>query len=192
MLNTPITDTEIANIEDFLQSDILGDAHDYFGAHGFICGLAVSPIEASESLWLALLLDVEEKELSQPVITEGCKNLVKLRQNIDNILYHSEKLILPCPLKLSPVPDESPLRSWATGFMEAVFMDDEAWYTTNEETVAQLLLPIILASGLHEDPEITELEQDPKLGKSILFQIHEVIIDLYILYRAGSIPGQQK
>ena len=69
-----------------------------------------------------------------------------------------------------------------------VFFDEDAWYSPDEETVAQLLLPMILASGLHEDEEIRKLEQDPKIGKEILRQITEVVIDLYILYRSGSAP----
>ncbi|MBL4866095.1 MAG: YecA family protein [Pseudomonadales bacterium] len=190
MENNALTKDEVAEIEDFLQSEELSDAHDYFGTHGFICGLAVSPVGVGDDNWLAILLDVDEKTLSNPTIEANCKQLVKLKKSIDYSFYHNEKLFLPCPLKLSTEPDESPLRSWAIGFMETVFLDEESWYEVDEETVAQLLLPIILASGLHEDPDIKKYEQDPKLGKAILSQIPEVIIDLYILYRSGSIPDQ--
>lgn len=189
MLNNPISDEEIAEIEHLLQSEELGDTHDYFGAHGFICGLAVSPADITEGHWLSILLDIGEKDLSNPHAEKVGKNLITLKKTIDHSLYHGEKLILPCPLKLSPKADESPLRSWAIGFMEVVLLHEANWYQRDEETIAQLLLPIILASGLHEDPEIQRLERDHKLGKTILLQIPEIIIDLYIFYRSGSVPA---
>ena len=188
MGNQTLTEAEIVEFEDFIQTEELIDAHDYYGTHGFIAGLAVSPVEMPDAAWLAILLDVDEESISKPEFTKVGETLIKLKKAIEYSLYHSEKIVLPCPLRLSPKPDESALRSWAIGFMETVFLEEDSWYNVNEETVAQLLLPMILASGLHEEQEILKMERDPKLGQAILLQIPEVIIDLYILYRSGNAP----
>ena len=49
MLNTPLTDEELDELEAFLFSDAVSeDALDLVGTHGYFCALNISPVKISE------------------------------------------------------------------------------------------------------------------------------------------------
>lgn len=68
--------------------------------------------------------------------------------------------------------------------MEGVFLREEQWFGDDEETVAGLLLPIMVASELFEDAEISEIRKDRALSEEMCEQIPEVLIDLYLHFHA--------
>ena len=92
---------------------------------------------------------------------------------------------LPFELELGELaPEETPIGDWCAGFMEGVFLDEAAWFDDDEEAAATLLLPFMLLSGLFEDePDMAELAGDSARLESLVGQLPELLLDLYLHYR---------
>ncbi|WP_286786636.1 UPF0149 family protein, partial [Pseudomonas sp. UBA3153] len=92
---------------------------------------------------------------------------------------------LPCELDLGETPDDSDLRGWCIGFMEGVFLRESVWFEDAEDEVSELLLPIMVGSGLFdEQPDFAEIAADPDLADSMVEQIPELLTALYLLCQA--------
>src|SRR5690606_33465682 len=77
------------------------------------------------------------------------------------------------------------------GFLEGVFLREEDWFRQDEETVSELLLPIMVGSGLFEDqPEFAEIAQDEEMVQDMLDHIPDVLTQLYLLFQAPEEKGR--
>ena len=112
--------------------------------------------------------------------------LRKLNSTIANDLYSDQEIYLPCDLSLETEDDdETPeITLWAEAFMEGVFSNEEAWFSDDEESVAGLLLPIMVASDLFDEGEVKDIRKDRALSEEMCEQIPEILIDLYLQFNA--------
>ncbi|KDE39010.1 MAG: YecA family protein [Nitrincola lacisaponensis] len=182
-----ITEAELDQLEAFLFSSAVSeDSLDLIGTHGLLCALNISPVKVPEQEWLDLLFDSEPKWETETQKSEIIGLLRKLNHTIGQDLYNDQETLLPCELTLDTDEDEDEpeLTIWAQSFMEGVFMREEDWFGDDEETVAGLLLPIMVASELFDDPEIAEIRQDRALSEEMAEQIPELLVDLYLYYHA--------
>lgn len=182
-----ITEAELDQLEAFLLSTAVSeDSLDLIGTHGFLCALNISPIKVPEQEWLDLLFDSEPKWESDAQKDEKIGLLRKLYFTIGQDLYNDQETLLPCELTLDVDEDEDEpeLTVWAQSFMEGVFMREDDWFGNDEETVAGLLLPIMVASELFDDSEIVEIREDRALSEEMAEQIPELLVDLYLYYHA--------
>ncbi len=182
-----ITEDELDRLEEFLFSPAVSDeALDLIGAHGFLCALNISPEATPEAEWMEQLFDGEPKWASDAEKQEIQELLRKLYRTIGNDLYNDQEIFLPCELTLEPEDDEevTELTTWAQAFMEGVFQKEDKWFGDDEETVAGLLLPVMVASDLFEDEDVEEISRDRALREEMAVQIPEILIDLYLLFHA--------
>jgi hypothetical protein len=111
--------------------------------------------------------------------------LLALKAHIARQLASDEEFELPCDLDLGDDPDDSDLRGWCIGFMEGVFLREEAWFETAEDEVSEMLLPIMVGSGLFdEQPEFADIAADANLMDDMIVQIPEALTALYLLCNA--------
>ncbi|GAB2588519.1 YecA family protein [Nitrincola alkalisediminis] len=185
-----ITEAELDQLETFLFSSAVSeDALDLIGTHGLLCAINISPVKIPEQEWLDLLFDTEPQWESDAQKDHILGLLRKLHYTIGNDLYNDQETLLPCELTLD-LDDEdededlAELTIWAQSFMEGVFLREEDWFGDDEETVAGLLLPIMVASDLFEDKEVLEIRQDRALSEEMAEQIPELLVDLYLHYHA--------
>ncbi|QEW06030.1 YecA/YgfB family protein [Nitrincola iocasae] len=184
-----ITEAELDQLEAFLFSSAVSeDALDLIGTHGLLCAVNISPEKVPEQEWLDLLFDSEPNWESEAQKTDIIGLLRKLNHTIGHDLYNDQETLLPCELTLDTDEDDeedtTELTIWAQSFMEGVFMREESWFGEDEETVAGMLLPIMVASELFDDPEILEIRQDRALSEEMAEQIPELLVDLYLYYHA--------
>ncbi|KAA0873959.1 YecA/YgfB family protein [Nitrincola tapanii] len=182
-----ITEAELDDLEAFLFSDSVSeDALDLIGAHGLLCAVNISPVEIPEAEWMALLFDSEPEWASEEEKNHYQTLLRKLHKTLASDLYNDQETLLPCELTLDTDEDEDlpELTIWAQSFMEGVFLREEEWFGRDEETVAGMLLPIMVASELFEDTEILEIRQDRALSEEMAEQIPELLVDLYLYFHA--------
>jgi len=182
-----ITEAELDQLEAFLFSSAVSeDALDLIGAHGLLCAINISPIKIPEQEWVDLLFESEPKWESDAQKAEVMALLRKLNHTIAADLYSDEEILLPCDLTLDVEEEEgvAELTIWAQSFMEGVFLREEEWFGDDEETIAGLLLPIMVASDLFDDPEIIEVRQDRALSEEMAEQIPDVLVDLYLHYHS--------
>lgn len=184
-----ISEAELDTLEEFLLSDrVSDDALDLIGTHGLFCALCIGPEKVDESEWLPLLF-AETPKWESPTQEEQITDLLrKLYRTIAADLYSDHEILLPCELTLDvDEEDELPeVTIWAQSFMEGVFIREEAWFGEDEETIAGLLLPIMVASDLFTDQDIVEIREDRSLSEEMCEQIPELLIDLYLHYHAPS------
>ncbi|KEA62861.1 hypothetical protein ADIMK_2970 [Marinobacterium lacunae] len=182
-----ITEDELDILEEFLFSPAVSEeALDLISAHGLLCAVNISPVKVPEAEWLGLVFDGEPKWASDAQKTEIVGLLRKLNNTISNDLYSDQEILLPCELTLEPEEDEevTEITLWAQSFMEGVFIREDDWFGQDEEEVAGLLLPIMVASDLFEDSEITDIRKDRALSEEMCEQIPEVLIDLYLHFHS--------
>ncbi|SEF68697.1 YecA/YgfB family protein [Marinobacterium lutimaris] len=182
-----ITEDELDILEEFLFSSAVSEeALDLISAHGLLCAINISPVDVPESEWLELLFDGEPKWESDAQKSQMLDLLRKLYRTIGSDLYSDQEILLPCELTLETEDDEelAEITLWAQSFMEGVFLREEEWFGDDEEAVAGLLLPIMVASELFDDSEITDIRKDRALSEEMCEQIPEVLIDLYLNFHA--------
>ena len=156
----PLLDDESLDIlDEFLESDIVGpEALDIISAHGFMLALAIAPREVPSSLWLPELFQGQPSYESPQQEAEVVSLFEQMRANAIDALEHGVLPELLFELELGGAdPVETPIGDWCAGFMEGVFMDEEAWFGTQEEAAAELLLPFMAISGVFDD-------EDPEIG----------------------------
>ncbi|PIE25305.1 MAG: YecA family protein [Neptuniibacter caesariensis] len=183
-----LTDTEMDQLDDFLYSDYVSeDCLDLVGVHGLFCALNISPSPLDEATWLELVFDGEPNWESDEQKQEIVALLKRYHQSIATNLYSDGEIELPCELSLDANDEEdiSPLAWWSQAFMEGVFNQEEQWFGSKpEEEVAEMLLPIMVASDLFNEDDINKIRDNEKLCAEMCSQIPELLIDLYLFFHA--------
>ena len=143
---------QLSRLQAFLDADDLHEeALDYVAAHGYLTALCICPEQVPEREWIDALFaepphyrsDIEREEVE---IT-----LQLLKAHIARQLASDDEPEIPCELDLGDEPDDSDLRGWCIGFMEGVFLREAVWFEDAEDEVSELLLPIMVASGLFDE-----------------------------------------
>ncbi|WP_165667730.1 UPF0149 family protein [Metapseudomonas otitidis] len=177
---------QLSRLQAFLDADDLHEeALDYVAAHGYLTALNISPEPVPDREWIDALFaepphyrDAAEHEAIE-------ESLLQLKAHIARQLASDEDLELPCDLDLGEEPDDSDLRGWCIGFMEGVFLREAAWFEHAEEEVSELLLPIMVGSGLFdEQPEFADIAADRGLVDEMIEQIPELLTALFLLCHA--------
>lgn len=186
--NIALTDDELDQLEEFLYSDqVSEDSLDLIGAHGLFCALNISPNPLDEADLNTLLFDTEPKWQSDEQKQTITNLLNRLYKEIGSNLYSDGEIELPCELSLDPEEDDdiSPLAWWSQAFMEGVFTQEEDWFNkSTEQDVAEMLLPVMVASDLFDEDDINKIRNDEKLCAEMCAQIPELLIDLYLYFHA--------
>lgn len=197
MTHQPLDDLELQALEDFLESDqVHEECHNFVMAHGFLTALSICPIEMNETKWQEILFEAPPAFSNEKEAQRIKKLLSRLKVDIQKELESEDEFLMPCEIELADSEDElSELQEWASGFMEGVFLTETHWFDSQqEEVIAELLIPFMLASDLFDDDEIANIRQTPKLAQSCIDQIPEVLTDLYLVMRteAEQKPAKQK
>ena len=167
---------------DELSSD---DTLDYAATHGLICAIVAGP-DVPEEEWLTTVFDGEPDFPEAGQDTRCIELLRNLHEDIAHRFYGNERIRLPCPLR----PGHERLESWAVGFMEGVFLNEEVWLgdDANPE-IAHLLLPVMVESDLIDLPETQEIRRNRPLREAMARELPENLTDLYLLFNGGKGDG---
>ncbi|MGE8326190.1 UPF0149 family protein [Pseudomonas urmiensis] len=177
---------QLTRLQAFLDADELHEeALDYVAAHGYLTALSITAEAVPEREWIDALFAEEPHYTSDAQRVEIEDTLVALKAHIGRQLASDDEFELPCDLDLTEEPDDSDLRGWCIGFMEGVFLREEAWFENAEEEVSEMLLPIMVGSGLFdEQPEFADIASDANLQDDMIVQIPEALTALFLLLHA--------
>ncbi|MDT4863117.1 yecA family protein [compost metagenome] len=177
---------QLSRLQAFLDADELHEeALDYVAAHGYLTALSICPDPVPEREWIDALFSEPPHYRSDEERDDIEATLVQLQTHIARQLASDDDPEVPCALDLGADPDDSDLRGWCIGFMEGVFLREAAWFDDAEDEVSELLLPIMVASGLFEEqPEFAEIASDRDLVDSMVEQIPELLTALFLLCHA--------
>ncbi|MDH4582160.1 YecA family protein [Pseudomonas sp. BN415] len=177
---------QLSRLQAFLDADDLHEeALDYVATHGYLTALSICPDQVPEREWIDALFAEPPHYRSDAEREEVETTLLALKAHIARQLASDEDPELPCDLDLGSDPDDADLRGWCIGFMEGVFLREEAWFENAEEEVSELLLPIMVGSGLFdEQPEFADIAKDRNLVDEMIEQIPELLTALFLLCNA--------
>ncbi|PAU64694.1 hypothetical protein BZL41_09125 [Pseudomonas sp. PIC25] len=177
---------QLSRLQAFLDADELHEeALDYVAAHGYLTALSICPEQVPEREWIDALFAEPPHYRSDTERDEIEGTLLQLKAHIGRQLASDDDPELPCDLDLGDDPDESDLRGWCIGFMEGVFLREGVWFEDAEDEVSELLLPIMVGSGLFdEQPEFAEIARDRHLVDEMVEQIPELLTALFLLFNA--------
>ncbi|WP_339409938.1 MULTISPECIES: YecA family protein [unclassified Pseudomonas] len=177
---------QLSRLQAFLDADELHDeALDYIAAHGYLTALSICPQPVPEREWIDALFSEPPHYRSDAEREEVEATLIQLQSHIARQLASDDDPEVPCELDLGDEPDDSDLRGWCIGFMEGVFLREAVWFDDAEDEVSELLLPIMVGSGLFdEQPEFAEIARDRDLVDSMVEQIPELLTALFLLCHA--------
>lgn len=180
-LTSALAEAAAHQLQKALESDSTPeDGMTFCEAHGYLTAQAIQPGPFDPDTALAELFGsaaaVQPAQVREAVC--GVYNAI-LQQ-----LINGEPPDLPCDPESELDPDAPPLQGWATGFMEAFFLQPEAWSGPPEELVGELTLPMLSVSGLLDDEELHEIAQDSELVMNLCQQIPDLVVDLFLLYQA--------
>ncbi|AYC32238.1 YecA family protein [Pseudomonas cavernae] len=177
---------QLTRLQAFLDADELHEeALDYVAAHGYLTALSICPEQVPEREWIDALFaePPHYRDDAERVETEA--TLIQLKAHITRLLGADDDLELPCELDLGDEPDDSDIRGWCIGFMEGVFLREAVWFEDAEDEVSELLLPIMVGSGLFdEQPEFSDIARDRHLMDEMIAQIPELLTALFLLCNA--------
>ncbi len=177
---------QLSRLQAFLDADDLHEeALDYVATHGYLTALSICPDQVPEREWIDALFAEPPHYRSDAEREEIESTLLALQAHIARQLASDEDPEMPCDLDLGEDPDDSDLRGWCIGFMEGVFLREETWFESAEEEVSELLLPIMVGSGLFdEQPEFADIAKDRDLVDEMIEQIPELLTALFLLCNA--------
>jgi len=177
---------QLTRLQAFLDADELHDeALDYVAAHGYLTALSICTEQPEEREWIDALFSEPPHYRNEEERAEIEATLIQLKAHIARQLASDDEPEIPCDLDLGDEPDDSDLRGWCIGFMEGVFLREAAWFENAEEEVSELLLPIMVVSGLFDDqPEFSDIAADAKLVDDMVEQIPELLTALFLLCNA--------
>ncbi|MFZ5722965.1 MAG: YecA family protein [Pseudomonadota bacterium] len=157
------------------------DTLDYAATHGLLCALVAGP-EVADSDWLSTVFD-GAPDFPEPGQGERCIELIRqLHGRLAQDFYGNGRVVLPCPLR----PGHERLESWCIGFMEGVFLNEPAWLGDDADPeIAHLLLPVMVESDLIDMPETRELRKNRALRETMVRELPENLVDLYLLFHGG-------
>ncbi|MDQ7987518.1 YecA family protein [Pseudomonas sp. G34] len=177
---------QLSRLQAFLDADDLHEeALDYVAAHGYLTALSICPEKIEPREWIDALFSEPPHYRSDEERDDIEATLIQLQAHIARQLASDDEPEVPCDLDLGDEPDDSDLRGWCIGFMEGVFLRESVWFDDAEDEVSELLLPIMVGSGLFdEQPEFAEIARDRDLVDSMVDQIPELLTALFLLCNA--------
>ena len=159
-------------LSNYLDGDQNEHGLDFAATHGFLCAIAVGP---KFDRWLDELFDNNQKKIPNEVIEQIKLWLESLRQDLAN-----ENGI--------EFPFEIEEADWSVGFVDAMFLNEDAWFAPEfEEQLIDLTLPIMVFSGIdEEDPQMESFRRNGQLMDELAEEIPDNLNELYLMYHTPS------
>lgn len=177
-----LTDQDVETLESILfapgQSD---EALDVFGLHGVVTASVVGPVPLSVEQIYGIATGQPEGG-GEAVPAEFQSLVSRLARSIQQELEQGQTLELP-----EPEDDETAeeaLENWCAGFTDTFLLDEDQWVGEDEETVGQLVTPILTLSNLFDDEAFQQARKDPKRLTDYADAIPELLTDLYLHYHS--------
>ncbi len=164
------------------------ESFDFFEAHGLITALKTGPV-ALEWPQIYDIIFPEKTAFNAEELERVQRLLRKLGFEIQAWLDYGEDFPVPCDLTLQVEDDDeegSALEAWTAGFMAGILHNEEAWYSKDEEKMAEWVFPIMYASGLFVDePEMAEIDEDDTLSNQMCVNIPPAVIEMFLHFHAA-------
>lgn len=165
-------------LADYLDGEHNEHGLDFAATHGFLCACVVGPELKN---WLSQLFENNEAKVPKNIIEQ-----IRLwREDIQQTLINEETIEFP--FEIEEATEESSLGDWSVGFVDALFLNDEAWFQVDdadEEAIIMLTLPMMVFSGIEGETEMDNIRRNGDLMDELAEEIPENLTKLYLLYHS--------
>lgn len=151
---------------------------DFPATHGFLCAIAVGP---PFDAWLNELFDQQVKNVPKNIIKQVKLWLADIQKTLEN----EENIDFPFEIEEADV--DSNLGNWSVGFIDALFLNEEAWFTNElEDQLIELTLPMMVFSGIdEEDPQMENFRRNGELMDELAEEIPDNLTEIYLMYHSA-------
>lgn len=170
---------DLDRLSQYLDGDDNQYGLDFAATHGFLCAMAVGP---QCDNWLALLFENQQNK-----VPEAIKQQLQLwLRDLQDTLANEE--LIEFPFEIEEADVDSSLGDWSVGFVDALFLNEEAWFLPDlEDTLVELTLPMMVFSGIdEEDPQMESFRRNGQLMDDLAQEIPDNLTEIYLLYHAPS------
>lgn len=164
-------------LTDYLDGEQNEYGLDFAATHGFLCAVAVGP---QFDHWLKELFDQQHNKIPKDIIEQ----IQLWLKHIQTTLVNEE--LIDFPFEIEEADVDSSLGDWAVGFVDALFLNEEAWFQPElEDNLIELTLPMMVFSGIdEEDPQMESFRRNGQLMDELAEEIPENLTELYLMYHA--------
>lgn len=164
-------------LSDYLDGESNEFGLDFAATHGFLCAVAVGPALVD---WFSLLFDGQEKKIPAQTAEQIKLWLKDIQQTLSN------EDTIEFPFEIEEAEVDSSLGDWSVGFVDAMFLNEEAWFLPEiEDSLVELTLPMMVFSGIdEEDPQMESFRRNGQLMDDIAQEIPENLTDIYLLFHS--------
>ena len=158
---------------------------DFFALHGLLTANAVGPKPLEWEQLLEYTFNGTPKWENKDQQEQITLLIATLQKEVVELVESGQTFPVPCDLNVEADEDDeaAPLESWSVGFMLLTLEQTDDWYGEYEENAAELLFPILYASGLNaEDEAFADIDEDEKLSKQVCASIPDNVVDLFLMY----------
>lgn len=156
------------------------EAPSWVETHGLICAFTVGPYDGPADFGLAL-------EMSLPEAVAGALDELHGRLLTDTL--GGERINLPCLLDPYREEDGDDLASWCAGFLSGMLLHEERWHSDeDDDPMATWLLPMLLISGVDDDPALDEIWNDSQLVRQMANGIPDVLEEMMLHFQGPDGP----
>ena len=178
------TKKQAQELESLLDQSIFPEVLNYQECHGFLSALACGPLSLNKDQRNAIIF-FGENEKQEPNIPSQASELIEILLNeIETSFFSADTILLPCSLQVEEEELSESLEDWSIGFFEAHMLDEDLWYSKDEELTAEMLVPILLCFDEIDDEGITKIKSDSELFQTLIMQIPQALQDLYLYFHA--------
>ncbi|SDB89946.1 YecA/YgfB family protein [Acinetobacter boissieri] len=162
-------------LAEYLDGETNEHGLDFAATHGFLTAIAVGP---AFDRWLAELFDGKQTAVPKDIVAQTKLWLDDIRQDLAN------EDGISFPFEVEEADTESSLGDWAVGFVDAMFLNEDAWFAPEfEEQLVDLTLPIMVFSGIDdEDPQMESFRRNGQLMDELAEEIPDNLNELYLMY----------
>ncbi len=189
LLSIPAVDEdELELLGQMLEDEVeRQESFDFFEAHGLLTAIKTGPVELEWSQIYDIIFP-EKTAFNNEQLEKVQRLLRKLSYEVQAWLDSGQDFPVPCDLTLQVEDDDeegSALEAWTAGFMAGILQNEEAWYASEEEKMAEWIFPIMYASGLFVDePEMAEIDEDEELSNQMCVNIPPAVIEMFLHFHA--------
>lgn len=166
---------DLDQLSEYLDGDHNEYGLDFAATHGFLCAIAVGP---QFDRWLDELFDNNHKKVPAEIIQQIKAWLESIRQDLAN------ENGIEFPFEIEEADVESSLGDRSVGFVDAMFLNEDAWFAAEyEEQLIDLTLPMMVFSGIdEEDPQMESFRRNGQLMDELAEEIPDNLNELYLMY----------
>lgn len=155
-------------------------ALDYFGFHGAVTANSVSPVRLDIADLFLLVTGLEHLP-PEGVPTLFNESATELQTAMCRALDLDQGIELP--LSTTDEADQS-TGNWCAGFVDVYLQHEEEWLKKDQDSVIELLMPILTLSDAFDDEDFRNARKNSRLCRQMAKAIPESIKDLYLHFHA--------